>query len=170
MFGRVSLCRNGQPLSNLELAAGLQRTAKPSFNRRHRGVVEGAGFARSLSDDVQALVGGSLVSFRARLGQKAQQLEGDGGADQRRVAGLVEGWRDLHHVGADKVEMAEAAHQLQRLAAGEAADLRRAGAGREGRIDGVDVEGEIGRRRADDLPRLGDRIGECPSRRPPPCR
>ena len=54
----------------------------------------------------------------------------------------------------DKIEMAEAAHQLQRLPARQPADLRRSGSGREGRIDGIDVEGEIGRSVADDLARF----------------
>ena len=46
--------------------------------------------------------------------------------------------------------MTEAADELQRLAAGEAADFRRSRAGRKGRIDGIDVEREIGRLHADD--------------------
>ena len=71
----------------------------------------------------------------------------------------IEGRRNLDHVGADEIEAAEAAHELERLARGQAADLRRAGAGREGRVDGVDVEGEVGRAIADDAARLGDGVG-----------
>ena len=48
----------------------------------------------------------------ARLGQQAKQLEGDGCADERRAAGLVERRRDFHHVRTDEVEVTEAAVNL----------------------------------------------------------
>ena len=56
----------------------------------------------------------------------------------------------------------EPAHQLQRLPAREPARHRRAGARREGRVEPVDVEGEIDRRvagaRAHHLERRGDAV------------
>ena len=62
----------------------------------------------------------------------------------------------------------EAAHQLQRLPAREPARHRRAGPGREGRIEPVDVEREIDRRvarpRADHLERRRDAVAVQPGR------
>ena len=49
----------------------------------------------------------------------------------------------LHHIRADDVRPAAQSQQAQRLGAAEPAAARRAGAGREGRIDAVDVEGQI---------------------------
>ena len=72
---------------------------------------------------------------------------------ERGDLGVVERRRDLDEVHADEVEPAEPAHQLQRLPAREPARHRRAGARREGRVEPVDVEGEIDRRVA--RPRRG---------------
>ena len=94
---------------------------------------------------------GSLAGDRRAEHHQAQDLEQHLRAGMRRVGGRVILRRDLDDVAADDVEALEAAQQLQHLARRQAADLRRAGAGREGRIEAVDVEGQIGRAVADDL-------------------
>ena len=76
------------------------------------------------------------VALDPRLREQAEEFERDRRTHEGRVAGLVERRRDLDHVGTDEVEVPEAAHELQRLAGREAADLGRAGAGRIGRIEG----------------------------------
>ena len=70
---------------------------------------------------------------REGLGEDAEDLEHEGGADQGRVARGVEGRRHLDHIAADQVEAAQAADHLLGVEGRVAADLRRAGAGREDR-------------------------------------
>src|SRR5262249_14949188 len=77
--------------------------------------------------------------------QHAEHLEQEIGACKSSIARGIVGRRHLHEVASDEVEAAAAADDLQRLRRGEAADLRRAGAGRIGGIEAVDVEAEIDR-------------------------
>ncbi len=58
-------------------------------------------------------------------------------------------------------EALEPAQERQRLARRQAADFGRAGAGREGRVEAVDVEGDVDRAVTDQLPRLGDDVVAC---------
>src|SRR5439155_14015 len=76
----------------------------------------------------------------------AHELEEKIGAEQRGdLAGAVVRGRNLDHVGPDERLSRERPHQHERLVRREPADLGRAGAGREGRIDGVDVERAVDR-------------------------
>ena len=72
-------------------------------------------------------------------------------AGQRGDLGAVVGGRDLDDVHADEVQVAEPAQDRLRLPARQSADLRRAGARRERRIERIDIEREIARACADDL-------------------
>src|SRR5574341_928410 len=69
--------------------------------------------------------------------QHAQHLEQQVGAGERGVAGRVVGWRDLDEIAADKIEAAAAADDLECLRCRQAADLRRARAGRVGGVEAV---------------------------------
>ena len=100
---------------------------------------------------------GSRHRPRGRRASRAPRRRGERGD-----LGMVEGRRHLDHIHADEVEPAEPADQLQRLPAREPARHRGAGSRREGRIEPVDVEGEIDRRVP--CPRRG------PSRAPRRCR
>jgi hypothetical protein len=82
-------------------------------------------------------------------GQDAEHLVEQVRRDQRGVAGRVVGRRDLDEVAADEVQPRAAPHDLERLPGAEAAGLHRAGAGREGGVEAVDVEAEVDRRIAD---------------------
>ena len=62
--------------------------------------------------------------------------------------GPSNGGDDLDDVAADQRETGEPANQLLRFVAGQAADFRRPGARRERRIDRIDVERHVGRRRS----------------------
>jgi hypothetical protein len=68
--------------------------------------------------------------------------------------------RHLDDVGPDKVESVEAAHHLQQLATGEAADLRSARAGRVRGVEDIDVDGHVERMVADRLPQLRNHVGD----------
>ena len=87
---------------------------------------------------------------------QAQDLEQHLRAGMRGVGGGIVLRRDLDDVAADDVEALQAAQDFQHFARGQPADFRRAGARREGRVEAVDVEGEVGRPVADDLSRLLD--------------
>src|SRR5207253_5492358 len=52
--------------------------------------------------------------------------------------------RNLDDVGAGEIDLAKLAQRRKHLGRGRAAGHRRAGAWREGRVEAVDVEGEIG--------------------------
>src|SRR5258706_4815621 len=97
---------------------------------------------------------GSLVRSFAR--QETEHLVQQRCSVQCRQAASVERWRDLDQVGSHKSNTAHAAQQADRFAHGEAAGLRCAGARREHRIEGIDVEREVGRSSADDAPGLAD--------------
>src|SRR5437899_242207 len=62
----------------------------------------------------------------------------------RNLAGTVEQRRNFDDVAAGQLQAAEAANELLRLVARQAADFRRAGSGCERRIDRVDVERHVG--------------------------
>src|SRR5437773_1560761 len=67
---------------------------------------------------------------------------------RRRVTGLITPSISIVATGcggADERLAHERAHQHERFIRGKPADLRRPGAGREGRIDGVDVERAVDR-------------------------
>jgi hypothetical protein len=72
------------------------------------------------------------------------------------VGGGVVLRRHLDEVAADDVDAREAAQDRLGLARGQAADLGRAGARREGRVERVDVEGEVDRPVADHRAGPGD--------------
>src|SRR5712692_427042 len=73
-----------------------------------------------------------------------EQLEDEVGRQHARDgAGTVVGGRDLHEVGADELQAAQAAHETERLVGGEPAGLWRAGRGRVRGIHRVDVERAI---------------------------
>ena len=83
-----------------------------------------------------------------RRGRRARQdLEQHLRRGLGRVGGGVVLRGHLDDVAADDVEPGAAAHQLHGLARAQAAGFRRAGAGREGGIEAVDVEGDVGRAR-----------------------
>src|SRR4051794_40690296 len=89
--------------------------------------------------------------------ERAQEFEHQVRREQRRdLAGAVEYRRDFDDVAADQAQTGETAHELLRLMAGQAADLRRAGARRECRIDAVDVERHVARS-GEDAANLADR-------------
>ena len=73
-------------------------------------------------------------------------------AGDRRDVSMIIGRRHFDDVAADEIDRAETAQDGQRLAARQAAGDRRAGARRKGRVEAIDVEGEIGLGLAD--PRL----------------
>src|SRR5690606_21085603 len=62
---------------------------------------------------------------------------------------------DLDQVTTDQVQALAAADDLHRLDGGQAADFRGAGAGRPGRVDAVDIEGQVYRTATDLLAYLG---------------
>src|SRR6185436_16407646 len=70
--------------------------------------------------------------------------------------GVVVRRRDLDDVGADEVQPAEGAQDVEQLAAGEAAGLGRAGARGVSRVKDVDVERDVRRPVADTPPDLLD--------------
>ncbi|MPL83906.1 hypothetical protein SDC9_29865 [bioreactor metagenome] len=140
----------------LEIAAvgaHLQRRARGPQHRggcKHRGAGRGGG-KECTSVDHGLLPGGpACVSAAPRhAGQRAEHLEEEVRGDHRGVAGRIVGRRDLDQVAADKVQPGGAADDLEPLHRGQAADLDGAGAGREGRVEAVDVIAEIDRRIAD---------------------
>ena len=69
---------------------------------------------------------------------------------QRRDLGMVIGGRHLHHIHADQIDPGEPAQDRKRLPGEEPADDRRARARRAGRVQPVDIEGQINRAVADD--------------------
>src|SRR5262249_56886390 len=84
-------------------------------------LAEGGAALRMVIQDLPARP--NPVAPRVGVGEEAEDLEHHGGADERGVAGGVEGRRDLDDVAADEVEALQAADQALRLARGEAADL-----------------------------------------------
>src|SRR5262249_8532874 len=80
-----------------------------------------------------------------------EHLEQHLGPYHRGIAGRVVLRRDLDHVAANRVYPAQAMQDPLSLAGREPAHLGCAGAGREGRIETVDIERNVGRAVADDL-------------------
>ena len=95
---------------------------------RRRGVARRRGFARR--DDLDEPLG-------------------DAGGGDRRDLGVIVGRTDFDHIHAAPIDIAQGPEGSQRSGARESARDRRAGAGRERGIERVDVEGEVGGRRAD---------------------
>ena len=89
----------------------------------------------------------SVIMSRADLyaWQDAEHLIKKIGADESSVAAWVVGRRDFDQIAADQVQALQATDDLEGLPGGETSDLGRAGAWREGRIEAVDIIGEIGR-------------------------
>src|SRR5215204_6968355 len=91
--------------------------------------------------------------------EQGEVFPGKSCGGERRDLGNVVGRRHLDDVHSLEFEAGESAQDRLRLPGEEAADLRGAGAGREGRVERIDVEAEIDRRVADDLADpLGSRL------------
>src|SRR5512136_617200 len=91
--------------------------------------------------------------LRPTLRDDAQQLEQKVRGQQRRdLPRTIERRGHLDNVTARQGEAAQAPDQLLRLAACQAADLRRARTGREGGVHGIDVEGDVDRSCSHDVP------------------
>src|SRR5258705_12486420 len=91
----------------------------------------------------------TLFEMRAE-GHQGEQLEQYLRTDHCGVAGRVVLRGDLDDIAADDVDASEAAQDRLRLARRQAARLRRAGAGGEGRVEAVAIEGDVGWGVADD--------------------
>jgi hypothetical protein len=76
--------------------------------------------------------------------QRTDMALDDGRGGDGRDVGVIVGRGQLDHVHAAPVEFADAAQDGVRLARGEAARDRRAGAGGEGGIEAVDIEAQVG--------------------------
>src|SRR5829696_1838636 len=83
--------------------------------------------------------------------EQAEELVRHVGGEEGRDLGVVVGGVDLYHVAADDLEAGEATHELLRLAAGEAPDLRRPRPWRVRGVDEVHVEGDVDLRLAGPL-------------------
>ena len=100
--------------------------------------------------------GAEAVPLDGVVRQQGDQLVGDVAGGDAGDLGVVVGRGDLDDVGADEVQAAEAAQDLQQFAAGDAAGLRGAGAGGVGGVEHVDVDGDVERAVADPVAELGD--------------
>ena len=69
---------------------------------------------------------------------------GQGGRGQGGDLGVVVGRGHLHHVEADQVEIGQRSHDLESLVGRQAAGHRGTGPGSVGRIEAVDIEGQVG--------------------------
>src|SRR6266487_469748 len=98
----------------------------------------------------------SPLPRRHRFGRHAENFEHHRGADQCGGPAWIEWRRDLDDIAADQVEATQFSDHDLRLDDGHSATFRRAGAGRKGRIEAVDIEAHIGRAAADDRPGLFD--------------
>src|SRR5690606_3540839 len=85
---------------------------------------------------------------------QTQYLEEDLGPDLRGVCGGIVFRRHLDDITAHEIDAFQAAQEFKDFPCRGAADLWRAGAGCESRIDAVDVEGQVGRPVPHDLSRL----------------
>ena len=107
----------------------------------------------------------SSAEYRSDLTSWREQGEvfpGQGCGGKRGDLGDIVGRRHLDDVHAAEIEPGETAQDRLRLPGDEPADLRRAGARREGRVERVDIEAQIGRPVADDLAdALGDGLRPC---------
>src|SRR2546429_2518708 len=74
--------------------------------------------------------------------------------------GVVVGGGHLDEVGADDGGAGQVAQDAEEFAAGEAAGLGGAGARRMGRVEHVDVDGNVERGVADDVPDPGGHLAD----------
>src|SRR5882724_9099697 len=98
----------------------------------------------------------SLPARRHRIGRHAQYFEHHRGADQGGGPARIERRRDFDDIAADQIEATQLSYHNLRLDDGHSATFRRAGAGRKGRVEAVDIEAHISRAAADDRPGLFD--------------
>src|SRR3712207_1163158 len=68
---------------------------------------------------------------------QAEILPGHGGCGESSDLRHVMGRCDLHNIGTAEIQPAQATEDALHLPAGEATHLRRAGAGREGRVERI---------------------------------
>src|SRR5699024_270218 len=87
---------------------------------------------------------------------EGQELEADLRGGQRGDLAMIIGRCDLDHIESDKIETLQAAQNAKRLSAGKPAHHRRPGARRIGRVQTVDIEGQVDLSIADSLPDPGD--------------
>src|SRR5215216_3935971 len=99
-------------------------------------------------------------------GDQAQKLVRHVRGQESRDLGRIVGRVHLHDVAADEIQPRQPPHELLRLAAREAPDLRRPGAGRECGVHEVHVEGYVGSGVSDPLVDTVDDLGypEFPDR------
>ena len=88
--------------------------------------------------------------------QQADDVVGDGRRGNGGNLGDIVRRRDLDDIGADEVESGQSAHDAERLRRGQTACHRRAGARSEGRVEAIDIEGQIDLAGADALANSGD--------------
>src|SRR5215470_17842220 len=91
-----------------------------------------------------------MTSMRLRIdagfaqGEERDEFEDDIRGGKSSNVSRVEGRGNLDEVEASEVDSGKAAQDSQGFTNGRAADFRCAGAGSEGRVKEVDVEGEVG--------------------------
>ena len=85
-----------------------------------------------------------MAFIAQRTADERQIFPDRGGGGERGDLGRIVGGRDLDDVHAGELQRIESAQHRLNLPAREPADLWRAGTGREGGIEAVDIEGEIG--------------------------
>src|SRR5690606_12995416 len=90
------------------------------------------------------------------VGHQRDELEANMAGGDAGDFGVVIGRGHFHDVGANEVHAAEAANDLDELAAGDAAGFGSAGARCVGGVQHVDVDGDVERALADAVPDLGD--------------
>ena len=103
---------------------------------------EPAGADHGAESESEIVVQAKFASEGGHLEDAEQFVEEIGGEERSDFAGVV-GRGDFDEVAADDVETAKGANELEDLDAGEAADLRGAGAGSVGGIDTVDIESDV---------------------------
>src|SRR5262245_17740571 len=115
-----------------------------------------------LLDAPSAAISPSISLSRARLGtcgQEREELIGDIGGEQRGDLPWIVGRKHLHHIAGHEAQALQSTQETQRLPAGGATDLGRAGARGVGGVDEVHVEGKERGARGDPLAhRLAHRL------------
>jgi len=137
--------------SGARASFGRRCSVKPEHDGVQAGKRESLEKLRRLSSQIDSI--GPLER------QRLDVMLDDGRGGDRRDVGMIIGRRDLDHIHATDIEIADRPEDAQRLIRREAARNRRAGAGREGGIERVDVEGEIGRALPDPLADAPRRAG-----------
>src|SRR5206468_8007856 len=73
----------------------------------------------------------------------AQQFKKEIGSQQGSDFARIVRRRDFHEIASDDLQSTERANQLENLHAGQSAYLRRSGYGSVGRINHVDIQGDV---------------------------